>query len=291
MRRAYVKYISSLLLFGCNGIVASHISLTSYEIVFFRALFGGALLAALFLFSRRGAPSSGGRRAFALVALSGAAMGASWMFLYEAYDRIGVGAASLVYYCGPVIVMALSPVLFGEKLTRAKVAGFAAVLCGLFLVNGRVSGEGLGAFGLFCGAMAAVTYALMLILNKSAKGMDGLENSLVQLVFGFIVTAAFVGFREGPHISVASGDWLPILVLGLVNTGFGCYLYFSSIGRLPVQSVAICGYIEPLTAVLLSAALLGERLGPWQTLGAFLILGGAAAGEALSLRRSAKQRV
>lgn len=33
--KAFVKYISALLLFGLNGIVASHISLNSYEIVFY----------------------------------------------------------------------------------------------------------------------------------------------------------------------------------------------------------------------------------------------------------------
>ena len=42
-------------------------------------------------------------------------MGISWLFLFEAYRRIGVSIASLGYYCGPVI--ALAPVMFHEKLT------------------------------------------------------------------------------------------------------------------------------------------------------------------------------
>lgn len=46
--RAYLKYISALMLFGSNGVVASHISLSSYEIVFLRTLIGSAFLAALF---------------------------------------------------------------------------------------------------------------------------------------------------------------------------------------------------------------------------------------------------
>jgi len=40
--------------------------------------------------------------------------------------------------------------------------------------------------------------------------------------------------------------------------------------------VAIWGYLEPLSALLFSAALLGERLSPLQIVGAVLILGGAA---------------
>ena len=48
MKRAYCKYIFSLLLFGTNGIVASGISLTSYEIVLFRTLIGAVLLFIVF---------------------------------------------------------------------------------------------------------------------------------------------------------------------------------------------------------------------------------------------------
>ncbi|WP_313770619.1 DMT family transporter [Bacillus sp. S/N-304-OC-R1] len=55
--------------------------------------------------------------------------------------------------------------------------------------------------------------------------------------------------------------------------------YFSSIGRLPVQSVSILGYLEPLSALVFSAAILGEKLSLVQLVGAVLILGGAAYGE------------
>ena len=80
-------------------------------------------------------------------------------------------------------------------------------------------------------------------------------------------------------MSIAAGDVLPILLLGLWNTGAGCYFYFSSIGRLPVQTVAICGYLEPLSAVLLSVVFLGEQMLPVQIAGAVLMIGEAVYGE------------
>lgn len=64
-----------------------------------------------------------------------------------------------------------------------------------------------------------------------------------------------------------------------MNTGVGCGLYFSTIGRLPAQSVAVCGYLEPLFAVMLSALLLHETMTPLQIAGAALIIGGAVYGE------------
>jgi hypothetical protein len=50
-------------------------------------------------------------------------MGASWMFLFEADAQIGVSIATLAYYCGPVIVMILSPFLFKEKMTAVRLFG------------------------------------------------------------------------------------------------------------------------------------------------------------------------
>lgn len=285
MKTSYVKYIAALLLFGSNGIVAGHIALSSYEIVLLRTLIGSLLLAAVFLLARRPVTVHRHPADFARIALSGAAMGASWMLLYEAYARVGVSIASLLYYCGPIIVMAVSPLLFREKLTAPKALGFAAVLCGVFFVNGQAVQAGGDVWGLACGLLSAVMYAVMVIFNKKTEHVTGMENAAVQLIASFLTVAVFTGLKTGFAFSVAPGDWGWILVLGLLNTGVGCYFYFSSIGRLPVQTVALCGYLEPLSAVVFSVLLLGETMLPLQVLGAVLIIGGAVCGECLSGRR------
>lgn len=91
----------------------------------------------------------------------------------------------------------------------------------------------------------------------------------------FLTVALFVGLTRGVAMEILQGSLLPLLVLGLLNTGVGCYFYFSSIGRLPVQTVAICGYLEPLSAVVFSDLFLKETLLPLQMVSAALILGGA----------------
>lgn len=52
MKASYLKYIFALLLFGSNGIVASLIHLSSYEIVLLRTLIGSLLLVAIFFIAR-----------------------------------------------------------------------------------------------------------------------------------------------------------------------------------------------------------------------------------------------
>ncbi len=279
MKQTYATFIFSLLLFGSNGVVATFISLSSYEIVLFRTLIGSLLLLIIFFFTRQTLTFLRSKRDSLFMVGSGIAMGASWMFLYEAYAQIGVGIASLAYYCGPIIVMVLSPFLFQETLTRPKLVGFVVVLCGIFLVNGQVAFEGKSSWGLFCGGMSALMFAVMVIFNKKAKSITGLENSMLQLLISFFTVALFFLCKQGFSIQVSPSDWIPILILGLINTGIGCYLYFSSFDKLPVQTVAICGYLEPLSAVAFSVLFLHEILQPVQVLGAALILGGAIWGE------------
>lgn len=288
MKRSYFKYILALLLFGSNGIVASFISMNSYEIVLLRTLLGSLLLLVIFLLSKGKFTFYKSKKHFLYLAVSGVAMGTSWMLLYEAYTRIGVSISSLLYYCGPVIVMVLSPLLFKEKLNIFKVSGFISVLCGVFLVNGNaLSGDG-DTFGILCGVLSAVMYAFMVIFNKKATSITGLENSMLQLIISFLTVAVFVGIKQGVIMDIPTESILPLLILGFINTGIGCYFYFSSIGNLPVQSVAICGYLEPLSAVLFSVLILKEVMLPIQIIGAVLILGGAIFGECMK-RQGVKQ--
>jgi len=119
----------------------------------------------------------------------------------------------------------------------------------------------------------------MVIFNKKATSITGLENSMLQLIISFLTVAVFVSVKQGVIMDIPTESILPLLILGFINTGIGCYFYFSSIGNLPVQSVAICGYLEPLSAVVFSVLILKEVMLPIQIIGAVLILGGAIFGE------------
>ena len=283
MRQAYFKYISALLLFGSNGIVASYILLNSYEIVFTRTLIGSLFLIAVFILTKGKFSGWKNKGHLRYIAVSGIAMGASWIFLFEAFKQIGVSIATLAYYCGPVIVIVLSPLIFQERITAQKLLGLFTVLLGMLFVNGSALLQSGFSWGLFCGVMSAFMYAIMVIFNKKATSITGLENTIYQLSVSFLTVMVFtLLIKQGIRISFTLQSILPVLFLGIVNTGIGCYLYFSSIQKLPAQSVAICGYLEPLSALVFSALLLQERLTLIQIIGAVLILGGSTLGELMN---------
>lgn len=283
-KQSYLKYIMSVFMFGSNGIIASFIALDSLQIVLLRTFLGSILLLFLFLITGGKFTFHKKLKQFVFLLVSGTAMGISWMLLYEAYTRVGVSIATLLYYCGPVIVMILSPIVFKEKMTATKITGFILVVVGVFFVNGQLSTEEKDSFGIVCALLSAVTYSFMVMFNKKAKDITGIENSLLQLIISFLTVFCIIGLKQGMVFHVAAESIVPILVLGLINTGIGCYFYFSSIDGLPVQSVAVLGYIEPLSAVFLSAIFLNEKMTPFQILGGGLILGGAMLGELLKTK-------
>lgn len=275
MKQAYFKYILSLLLFGSNGVVASFIGLDSYEIVLLRSLLGSIFLIAVFFLTGQKLTVLHNKKDLIYIVLAGISLAANWLFLFEAYATIGVSLGMLISYCGPAIVVALSPLIFKERLTTAKLIALTVTLTGVFLVSGKVTTGTANTRGIICAVLSAVAYAGMIIFNKKTKKIKGLESSTLQLIVTLITVAVFTFFKQGFYIQIAAEDWLPVLWVGLINTGVCCYLYFSSLGQLPVQTVAICGYIEPLTAVFFSVIILHEVLQPIQILGALLIIGGA----------------
>ena len=136
MKKSYLKYLSSLLLFGSNGIVASYILLNSHEIVFLRTFIGSIFLICLLLLSKQKLQAFDNKKDAIYLIASGISTGISWLFLYQAYTEIGVSLATLACYCGPIIVILLSPLIFNERLDIYKISGFIIVFTGMIFVNG-----------------------------------------------------------------------------------------------------------------------------------------------------------
>jgi len=274
MKREFLKYLLGLLLFGSNGVVASFIALQSREIVLLRSVLGALFLLGLFFLTGGRFTLHRHKRDALFIVLSGISMAADWLLLFEAYARIGVSLGMIINYCGPVIVIPCSAILFSEKITAETILALLAALIGAVLISWQGIQSGIDRLGLALAVLSAFAYAAMVILNKMATDITGTQNAAIQLLSTCLVVLLYVGCRKGLCIRIPAGSLLPVLWIGVLNTGLGCFLYFSSLSALPAQTVAICGYLEPLSAVLFSVIVLRESMLPLQILGAVLILGG-----------------
>ena len=277
--KSLIFFVASMVIFGTNGLIVANISLGSAEIVLMRTFLGSLFLLAIVLVKR--SFSFADLKADLIPAtIGGAALGLNWVLLFSAYRSAGVGLSTLTYYCGPIIVLALSPVLFREKLTWNKLLAIAAVAVGMFCITGDIKPGSDVQTGILFGGGAALLYASLIVANKRVKRLSGLNCAMYELIVAFFVVLIYL-LASNVKLPVipAAEDIVWVLAIGLVNTGLAYYLYFSSLQKLPGQTVALVCYIDPLTALLVSVAFLGEKLLGVQIAGAVLILGGACLGE------------
>lgn len=275
----YIMYIASLLIFGSNGVFAAHIDLSSAEIVCMRTLIGSAALILVLLLSRTGLDWGAMRREALKLIAAGICLGVNWALLFEAYKLMSVSMATLTYYTSPVIVLLLSPVLLKEKQSVRAYIGMAAAVVGLVLAVG-LSDAAITATGLLVGLGSAAFYAALIVFNKKIDGVSGLPLTTIEMVIAACVMVPYVlltGGRIGfpPDME----GTLYLLFLCLVNTGLACFMYFSSMNKLPARAVALFGYVDPVSALIFSAVFLGDRLGVAQLAGAALVFAGAAWGQ------------
>ena len=134
--------------------------------------------------------------------------------------------------------------------------------------------------GVLFGLGAAALYASVVLVNQRLREMDALEKTVVQLGAAALILLPYVLATEDlSALTWNAPSLLLLLILGVVHTGWAYSLYFGSMGALPAQTVALCSYLDPVTAVLLSALVLREPLGLPGAVGAALVLGAALVSE------------
>ena len=277
-------FAGTMLIFGTIGLFRRQIPLSSALLAFCRGLMGSLIL--LPIARLRGVKLFGGldRRTLLLLILSGGIIGLNWMLLFEAYNHTTVAVATLCYYMQPTMVTLLSPLLFHERLTRRRLLCAVAAVAGMVFVSGVMDGDAGGdVTGILLGLGAAALYASVIILNKLAPDGDAYSRTIVQLGAAAVCMIPYLllTHEDLPAVfaSLDPRGMLMLLIVGIVHTGLAYALYFGSMQGLKAQSVAVLSYIDPVSALILSALLLGERMTVFGLLGAVLIVGSALVSE------------
>ena len=233
--RSLAMLVASMVIFGSIGIFRRALPVSSAALACFRGASGALLMAAAAKLRGRRLLPHAGARTTALLILSGALMGCNWILLFEAYSATTVATATLCYYMEPSLVILLSPLVFGERITLKR------GLCVLASAAGMICGKTI--LQLLSAAAALVPYLLVCPPELPAQW------TIAQTAL--------------------------LLVVGFVHTGLAYALWFGCMDGLRAQTVALFSYLDPVTALVLAALVLHERMTPAGIAGAVLILGAA----------------
>lgn len=274
--REKLYFILSMIIFGAVGVFAKYIELASSEIALFMSLIGSLFLLMIFILAKRKISWLTIKKNAIALLIASIALSGNWIFLFQSYKETTIANAALTYYFAPVLVIMLSPVVLKEKLSLKKVICVGIAVFGLFLImqNSRMGAAEHHLIGIFYGLVAAGFYAILTLVNKFIRNMNGLENTLIQLVLSSAVLLPYVLILDGFNLfRISSESALLMLILGILHGGVGFYLFFSGMKGLKGQSIAVLSYIDPLTSLFISALVIGEKMTLLQILGAALLLG------------------
>ncbi|MFR5631801.1 MAG: DMT family transporter [Monoglobales bacterium] len=272
---AKIMLIISMVIFGTLGIFTRNIAISSGELALYRAILAAVLIFVYLIVTKQKTDFRSIKKELLLLLLSGTAMGINWILLFEAYKYTTISAATLSYYFAPVIVIVACPILFKEKLSGRQMICFLMSALGLVLITGIGDLRNDNDFiGILFGLGAALFYAAVILLNKFIKNVEGIYRTFLQFLSAIVILIPYVKMTSGVTLgNLNFTGWVNLLIVGFIHTGITYCMYFSSLKELPGQKAAILSYIDPLVAVLISVAILGETMTIWQAIGGVFILG------------------
>lgn len=279
------QYIIAVLMFGVNPLILRYVSIPSEAMALYRSVLGVITLLVYYLITGRRLDFTNIKKHLKYLVSAGVCLGLNWIFLFEAYVVTKVSVASLCNYMAPTLTVCICALFFKEKIKRRQGLCVAAAFLGIVLVSGVLDGDlkSININGLILGWLAAASFVVIILSNKKLKNVDSFDSVISQLTFAFLTTLIYVPIKNG-GFPVPSDIRTVVLVLliGIVNAGVAYIFYYGPMPHLPVQTIAIIGYLESVECVLISVLIFKEPLSLLGVIGAVLIIGAAVISELYS---------
>ena len=215
-----------------------------------------------------------------LLVLTGLSLFAGQFLLLFLAFRHGMppGLASVTQQTHVFLTVLLAALLFGERPTARQGLGMVLAAVGLVLV-GLTVGADLPALALALALSGALSWAVGNLLMKHVRGVP---------MFPLVVWCSLVPPLPMLLLSAVWGEAsLPAAIAGASWVSLGGALYLGAatlvyaiwgglLGRYPAAAVAPLALLSPVTGVVASALVFGERFTPLRYAGMALILAGLA---------------
>lgn len=236
-------------------------------VVWLRFAMGVAVLGAVVLARRQLIrPAAADLAYFALLGFSG-------IFLQQWLQANGLrtsqaSTSAWIVSSIPVFMAILGWLVLGERVRLVAVFGIALAAAGVLLVvtRGDLSLLAQGRFGApgdWLILASAPNWAIFSVLSR--RGLQRFPSAGMMfwvMASGWLLTSAL--FFTGPGLADISRlslrGWLAVLFLGIVCSGLAYVFWYDALRWLSSSQAGSLIYLEPVVAVVVAAALLGEQI-------------------------------
>lgn len=209
-----------------------------------------------------------------LFLLGGLGYGAMSMLFALAVIYLPASLAAMLLYTYPAIVSVLSFFIGDEQFSWSNGLALGICFSGLFFVLG-VSFDNINTLGFILGLGAAIVYAIYIVVgNRVLKNTDPLVTTTYVCIAAALVFVLSGVATNTLIFNLPAQGWLSIIAIALLPTIVSIIAFFAGLLRVGATNTSIISTLEPVITVLLSVALLNEKVTPQQIGGGVLILFG-----------------
>jgi drug/metabolite transporter (DMT)-like permease len=201
--------------------------------------------------------------------------------LYSSVARLPVALALLAFNTYPLWTALWARIVYGHRPERRVLMAMPVMLVGLALaldVFGAASGLGAAGqwsrigTGVGFALAAAATFGLALVFTQHEAGdLDGRLRTATTMAQVALLALAGVAVQGGFHLPDAAAGWWGLAGLTLLY-GTGFTIMFTVLPRLGVVGNSAIMNVEPIFALVLAWAVLGQAIAASQVAGGLVVV-------------------
>ncbi|GIP52867.1 DMT family transporter [Paenibacillus vini] len=208
--------------------------------------------------------------------LSGAMLGLHFLLWMSSLRLTTVASSTVILTLEPILVMLGSFLLFGVKINRPMLVGMGVALAGSVAIgSGDFKLSGTALQGDLLSLLGTIAVAVHMLAGKQLlKNMSAFVYNFWVFFIAATMLAGYNAVRGFAFTGYAPREWGIYLLLAIVPTLFGHYLFNWLMKFISASAVSMAVLGEPVFASLLAWLLLKESLTGVQLIAGVAILGG-----------------
>ena len=274
MIKGYLCAICSAVIYGCMPLMAKLIymeGVSPMTLVFLRNFLALPVLAFLALW--QGKTLAIPLRAMpSITALGVMGYGITTLLLFNAYNYIASGTATVLHFIYPAVVVVAGMLMDRDKIRKGNI--ISVVICVVGVSFFYSPGEPLNWRGIAVALLSGVTYAGYILMLSGFR-----YKKITGFLFSFYVAAATSAVMLAACLVAGQlalpqtlKGWALCTLFSVVITAGAVVLFQQGTFMIGGERASILSTLEPLTSVLVGVVVFREPMGMRVVLGSLLVL-------------------
>jgi drug/metabolite transporter (DMT)-like permease len=275
-----VLLFTMAVIWGINFVVVKYATHIFNPVAFTGLRVGTAALFLVTVAFARGRFDLPRRDVIGLLLLGVLGNGLYQLFFVHGVARTRAGNAALIVGAAPAFIALFARLRGLERVKRMTLVGIALSVIGVGLViagsakpsNGEATL--LGSVLVFCGVLSWAVYTIL--LQPYTKRIDVIKLSAITMIGGAIplLTASTPALAATDWSAVGKGGWLALFYSSVISMGVAYIFWYRGLRILGPTRTAVYSNLQPIIALLVAWAFIGEIPTIFQGVGAVTIVAG-----------------